>query len=60
MDKSLQYINVSYNKLRSLAGIECTVNLKFLNAEGNVINSLSGISLLQHLKEVILAHNQIS
>lgn len=35
MEKSLQFLNVSYNKLKSLSGIEHCINLKFLNVQGN-------------------------
>lgn len=35
LEKSLQYMNISYNKLKSLQGIESCVNLKFINVSGN-------------------------
>jgi Leucine-rich repeat (LRR) protein len=39
-------MNVSFNKLKSLNGIEHCVNLKFLNVSGNSIGSVQGLGLL--------------
>lgn len=60
IERSVQIINVSFNKLRSLNGLENCVNLKFLNLTGNSITSVHGIGLLQNLKELLLAYNQLS
>jgi Leucine-rich repeat (LRR) protein len=46
LEKSLQYMNISYNKLKSLAGIESCVNLKFINVSGNQISTASNLILL--------------
>jgi Leucine-rich repeat (LRR) protein len=46
LEKSLQFLNISYNKLKSLNGIEACINLKFLNASHNLISSLNGIVIL--------------
>jgi len=35
LEKTLQFMNISFNKLKSLNGIEQCVNLKFLNVSGN-------------------------
>jgi Leucine-rich repeat (LRR) protein len=60
LEKSLQFLNVSFNKLKSLNGIEACINLKFLNASHNIISSASGVVILQSLREVVLAHNTLS
>lgn len=60
LEKSLQFLNISYNKLKSLNGIEACINLKFLNASHNLISSLNGIVILQSLREVILDSNMLS
>jgi len=50
-------MNVSYNKLKSLNGIEQCVNLKFLNVSGNMISSANSLAHLQSMRELIFAHN---
>lgn len=60
LEKTLQFLNVSFNKIKSLNGIESCVNLKFLNVMGNQISSVTGLGLLQNLREAIIAFNQLS
>ena len=60
LEKTLIYMNVSYNKLKSLTGIESCVNLKFLNVSGNQLSSASNLIILQSMRELIFSHNQLS
>jgi Leucine-rich repeat (LRR) protein len=60
LDKSLQIVNVSRNRLKSLAGLENCINLRFLNANHNqLISPTSSIVILQSLRELLLSHNLI-
>jgi len=60
LEKSIQFMNLSFNKLKSLTGIESCVNLKFLNVSGNQLSSASNLVHLQSIREIIFAFNQIS
>eukprot|EP00347_Sterkiella_histriomuscorum_P016987 403351092 len=60
LEKTIIYMNVSYNKLKSLTGIESCVNLKFLNVSGNQLSSASNLVILQSMRELVFAYNQLS
>ena len=55
--RSLIILNVAFNKLKSLKGIEQCSNLQFLNAARNQIKSVQSLGALQNLKEVFLGQN---
>lgn len=59
LERTLIILNISFNKLKSLTGIESCVNLKFLNASGNQLAYTQGIIYLQSLRELVLAQNQL-
>ena len=57
LTKNLQILNLSRNRIKSLAGIELCSKLVFLNASHNQIQTVSTIGVLQRLKELYLNNN---
>ncbi len=50
-------MNLSFNKLKSLQGIEYCGTLKFLNVGGNSLTSTKHLNNLNNLRELIISHN---
>ena len=58
--KVLDEIDISYEAVSSIAGIECLSNLTSLNLDGNNISDISVLSKLSNLTSLELAYNEIS
>ncbi|CAJ1330633.1 unnamed protein product [Effrenium voratum] len=57
--EKLQTLDLSSNKLTSLAGLGALPSLKLLNASGNELADLNGINEATALEELQLAENKL-
>ena len=56
----LQYLNVSFNKLTKLSGLEKCVELKTIDASYNRLTYIEGLHVLNNLKAILLHNNAIT
>ena len=58
--QNLQYVDVSANMLKSLAGFEGLLHLRVLVAENNYLESMQGVFKMEGLIGLKLCGNRIS
>ncbi len=56
---NLQILNLSYNKIKEIKGLETLVNLQILNLSSNQIKEIKGVNNLVNLQILYLGVNQI-
>ncbi|KAL3842586.1 hypothetical protein ACJMK2_020580, partial [Sinanodonta woodiana] len=56
---NLQYLNVSWNQLTTLHGLDNCTNLRLLDANHNKISRIGGLESLRRLHTLLLSHNQL-
>lgn len=55
----LQHLNVAFNALPNLKGIQALPHLQLLNVSHNQLTSIQAVSALQGLTQLICSHNRI-
>ncbi|MCE8189931.1 leucine-rich repeat protein [Porphyromonas gingivalis] len=56
---SLRILDLSYNEISKLEGLDCLTSLTELHLSGNQVRKLEGLDYLVSLKELYLSSNQI-